>query len=206
MFLPAITSLAEGGHDIPVVDPSSAGSLALPLVLVVALPAFGAAFLLLGGRRTDAFGHLRRLRDRRRLVHLLTVAVHRDPRARCRRPSDQPDPLDVVQRRGLDRRSSGCCYDPLSALFLLLITGVGGLIHIYSIGYMAAGRTSPAVLRLPEPLRRLDARAGPRIGLRRCLPRLGGRRPHVVPADRVLAVQALGRGRRQEGVRDQPRR
>ena len=27
-------------------------------------------------------------------------------------------------------------YDPLSALFLLLITGVGSLIHIYSIGYM----------------------------------------------------------------------
>jgi len=27
-------------------------------------------------------------------------------------------------------------YDPLSAVFLLLITGVGGLIHIYSIGYM----------------------------------------------------------------------
>ena len=27
-------------------------------------------------------------------------------------------------------------YDPLSALFLLLITGVGGLIHVYSIGYM----------------------------------------------------------------------
>ena len=30
----------------------------------------------------------------------------------------------------------GLLYDPLSALFLLLITGVGGLIHIYSIGYM----------------------------------------------------------------------
>jgi NADH-quinone oxidoreductase subunit L len=28
-------------------------------------------------------------------------------------------------------------YDPLSALFLLLITGVGSLIHIYSVGYMA---------------------------------------------------------------------
>ena len=27
-------------------------------------------------------------------------------------------------------------YDPLSALFLLLITGVGGLIHVYSVGYM----------------------------------------------------------------------
>ena len=28
-------------------------------------------------------------------------------------------------------------YDPLTALFLLLITGVGSLIHVYSIGYMA---------------------------------------------------------------------
>ena len=27
-------------------------------------------------------------------------------------------------------------YDPLTALFLLLITGVGSLIHVYSIGYM----------------------------------------------------------------------
>ena len=27
-------------------------------------------------------------------------------------------------------------YDPLSALFVLLITGVGSLIHVYSIGYM----------------------------------------------------------------------
>ena len=31
---------------------------------------------------------------------------------------------------------SDLLYDPLSALFLLLITGVGSLIHIYSIGYM----------------------------------------------------------------------
>ncbi len=28
-------------------------------------------------------------------------------------------------------------YDQLSSLFLLLITGVGSLIHIYSLGYMA---------------------------------------------------------------------
>jgi NADH-quinone oxidoreductase subunit L len=32
---------------------------------------------------------------------------------------------------------AGLLYDQLSALFLLLITGVGSLIHIYSIGYMA---------------------------------------------------------------------
>src|SRR5205823_12700823 len=32
---------------------------------------------------------------------------------------------------------AGLLVDPLSVTFALLITGVGGLIHIYSIGYMA---------------------------------------------------------------------
>ena len=60
MNLSAMSVLAAGGHgaSVPVVDPTSAGSLALPLVLVIALPALGAAVLLLGGRRTDRFGHL----------------------------------------------------------------------------------------------------------------------------------------------------
>jgi len=41
--------------------------------------------------------------------------------------------IDVGELRvGMD-----LLYDPLTALFLLLITGVGSLIHIYSIGYMA---------------------------------------------------------------------
>ncbi|HLR84479.1 MAG TPA: NADH-quinone oxidoreductase subunit L, partial [Nocardioidaceae bacterium] len=34
-------------------------------------------------------------------------------------------------------------YDPLSAVFVLLITGVGSLIHIYSIGYMAHDERRP---------------------------------------------------------------
>ena len=136
MILPAITALAEGGHDIPVVDPSAAGSLALPLVLVIALPAFGAAFLLLGGRRTDAFGHL---------VGCATVVGS----FICSTWLF----IAILGRAAEDRQISltlwtwfsagdwtvelGLLYDPLSALFLLLITGVGGLIHIYSIGYMA---------------------------------------------------------------------
>jgi NADH-quinone oxidoreductase subunit L len=32
---------------------------------------------------------------------------------------------------------AGLLFDPLSAVFVLLITGVGALIHVYSIGYMA---------------------------------------------------------------------
>ena len=37
---------------------------------------------------------------------------------------------------GSFRVDMGLLYDPLSAVFLLLITGVGALIHIYSVGYM----------------------------------------------------------------------
>ena len=59
--------------------------------------------------------------------------------------SGQPDGAQSVERRPLhlDRRSAaststlGLLLDPLSLSFVLLITGVGSLIHIYSIGYMA---------------------------------------------------------------------
>ena len=51
----------EGGHSIPVVDPISAADAGgvFPLLwLVIALPLLGAVVLLVGGRRTDAWGHL----------------------------------------------------------------------------------------------------------------------------------------------------
>ncbi|MCW2821239.1 MAG: NADH:ubiquinone oxidoreductase subunit [Marmoricola sp.] len=130
-----LTEAAHGGH-VPVVDPGSAGSLALPLVLVIALPALGATVLLLGGRRTDRFGHL---------LGTATVAgsficslvlffaiLGRD--AAHRQVS-----LDLWTWFSSGRWTVelGLLYDPLSALFLLLITGVGSLIHVYSIGYMA---------------------------------------------------------------------
>jgi NADH-quinone oxidoreductase subunit L len=127
--------LAAEGHHVPVVDPSAAGSMALPLVLVIALPVFGAAVLLLGGRLTDKWGHL---------LGCLTVAgsfvcslilfvtiLGRDA-------SDRQVSLDLWTwfSSGDWKVQFGLLYDPLSALFLLLITGVGGLIHVYSIGYM----------------------------------------------------------------------
>jgi NADH-quinone oxidoreductase subunit L len=135
VFSSALTVLAEEGHHVPVVDPSSAGSLALPLVLVIALPAFGALVLLLGGRRTDRFGHL---------LGVATVAgsfvcslilffsiLGRD--AGDRQISTN---LWTWFSTGHWTVELGLLYDPLSALFLLLITGVGSLIHVYSIGYM----------------------------------------------------------------------
>ena len=109
-------------------------------------------------------------------------------------------------RRAASRSASTCSTTRLSALFLLLITGVGSLIHIYSIGYMEHDprRTRffgylnlfvAAMLTLVLAANYLGA-----------LPRLGGRRPRVVPADRLLAVQALRGGRGQEGLHRQPGR
>ena len=42
---------------------------------------------------------------------------------------------------------------------ILVVTGVGFLIHVYSIGYMARRRRLRALLRVPEPLHVLDADA-----------------------------------------------
>ncbi|WP_206340166.1 NADH-quinone oxidoreductase subunit L [Blastococcus litoris] len=102
--------------------------------LLIALPLAGAAVLLLGGRRTDRWGHLLGTAT---VVAAFVLAL-----------------LCTVQLAGLDERSvdvelftfistgelditAGLLYDPLSAVFVLLITGVGSLIHVYSIGYMA---------------------------------------------------------------------
>ena len=49
--------------------------------------------------------------------------------------------------------------DSLSALMLVFVTFVGFLIHVYSVGYMGHDGGLRALLRLPEPLHVLDARA-----------------------------------------------
>ncbi|WAC57877.1 NADH-quinone oxidoreductase subunit L [Gordonia sp. SL306] len=106
------------------------------LWLVPALPLIGAAILLLGARRTDKWGHLLgtalalasfalglamfigmlgRSADDRAVHHILFSWV----------------PVGELQ---ID---FGLQLDQLSMCFVLLITGVGSLIHIYSIGYMA---------------------------------------------------------------------
>ena len=125
-----------GPRHVPVVDPVAAGSLALPLVLVVALPAFGAAVLLLGGRRTDKWGHWLGVRHGGRLVRAARWSC--SSRSWAATTHDRQISVDLWTwfSAGDWTVKLGLLYDPLSALFLLLITGVGGLIHIYSVGYM----------------------------------------------------------------------
>ena len=96
--------------------------------------------------------------------------------------------------------------DHLTLIMLGVVTGVGFLIHVYSVGYMAARRGLLALLRLPEPLHVLHAGAGAGRELPADVRWLGGRRPRLVPADRLLLQAGLRRQRRQEGVHRQPHR
>jgi NADH-quinone oxidoreductase subunit L len=103
--------------------------------LLVALPLLGAAVLLLGGRRTDAWGHWLGV-----AMPVLAFVI------------GLLEFIALLGRDGEDRSVSQNLFtwipagsfhvnvafllDPLSMCFVLLVTFVGSLIHIYSVGYM----------------------------------------------------------------------
>ncbi len=128
----------EGGHSIPVVDPVSAadaGGVFGLLWLVIGLPLLGATVLLLGGRRTDPWGHLLGTAMAVGSFVLSTLMLiglmgrEEGDRSVTQHLWDWVSVGDFEV--GMD-----LLVDPLSILFLMLITGVGSLIHVYSIGYM----------------------------------------------------------------------
>jgi NADH-quinone oxidoreductase subunit L len=116
--------------------PAGGGVFDLTVVLVV-LPLVGAAVLLLGGRRTNRWGHLLGCAT---VVGAFVVGVilfaAMFSHAPAHRTYDQQ--LFSWVPAGRLQVNANLLLDPLSMLFVLLITGVGSLIHIYSIGYMAA--------------------------------------------------------------------
>ena len=139
--LPSLALAASETH-IPVVAPTEADGVFSLLWLIIALPLLGAAVLLLGGRATDKWGHLLGTATAAgsfvvSLILFITLLGRDEGERQVTQHlwtwmqtggSSADGGIDV----GLD-----LLYDPLSALFLLLITGVGSLIHVYSIGYMA---------------------------------------------------------------------
>jgi NADH-quinone oxidoreductase subunit L len=104
--------------------------------LLVAIPALSAAILLLGGRATDKWGHLLgTLAPLASFVCGVLLFFQMDGL-----PSEQRSATVKLYEWfsvGNIRVDMSLLLDPLSILFVLLITGVGSLIHIYSIGYMA---------------------------------------------------------------------
>src|SRR6478735_3591239 len=129
--------LAEG--TAPVVDPGTATGVFSLLWLVIALPALGALILLVGGPlakgRLDKHGHLIGT-ALPVLSFLISVALFVALLGRSSDDRQIGQHLYTWFDVGSLHVGADLLYDPLSSLFLLLITGVGSLIHIYSIGYM----------------------------------------------------------------------
>ncbi|WP_053733211.1 NADH-quinone oxidoreductase subunit L [Nocardia sp. NRRL S-836] len=118
-------------------EPVVASGVASFAWLLLALPAFGAAVLLVGGKRTDRWGHLLGCATLLAsfgyglALFFSTVGIAN--------PEERVQNLhlwDWVDINALTVEF-GLRLDPLSLTFVLLITGVGSLIHIYSVGYMA---------------------------------------------------------------------
>ncbi|WP_226379617.1 NADH-quinone oxidoreductase subunit L [Pseudonocardia sp. KRD291] len=104
--------------------------------LLFALPAAGALVLFLTGRRSDRWGHWLGLLTVVAsfviglLIFLETVGLA---------PGERTRELALYSWIGSGSLNVdfGLRLDPLSLTFVLLITGVGSLIHLYSVGYMS---------------------------------------------------------------------
>lgn len=104
--------------------------------LMPALPLAGAAVLLLVGRRGDAWGHL--LGCAAALgSFLVAVGAFLGMLGRTGPDRVMHEVLFSWVPAGGLHIDFGLALDQLSVCFALLITGVGSLIHVYSIGYMA---------------------------------------------------------------------
>ncbi|MEU7157616.1 NADH-quinone oxidoreductase subunit L [Streptomyces chrestomyceticus] len=105
------------------------------IALLVAAPLAGAALLLCGGRRLDRAGHwlgtLFALASFALAVPLFMELLGRDAEQRTLHQH-----LFSWVPVGGFQADVAFQLDQLSMTFVLLITGVGSLIHIYSIGYM----------------------------------------------------------------------
>jgi NADH-quinone oxidoreductase subunit L len=105
------------------------------LVYLIALPLIGAAVLLLGGRRTDKWGHLlaTALSASSFAVGLYQLSAMLGRETEARPVTQKLFSWIAVGNFNID---AALLLDQLSICFVLLITGVGTLIHIYSISYM----------------------------------------------------------------------
>jgi NADH-quinone oxidoreductase subunit L len=109
------------------------------LVYLIALPLFSSALLMLLGRKADKWGHIFAT-----LISTSTFAIGAMEFLAMR---DRPEESRAVTQKlftwisvGSFNVDAGLLLDQLSIAFVLLITGVGTLIHVYSIAYMSHDR------------------------------------------------------------------
>lgn len=126
---PALQAAEGAAHVVAATDMASWGWL------LIALPLAGAALLLLGGRATNSFGPALATGLSWASfgvgVAILVQMLGADPEQR----SMGLDLWHWIPAGAFDLKA-GLLLDPLSISFVLLVTFVGSLIHIYSLGYM----------------------------------------------------------------------
>jgi NADH-quinone oxidoreductase subunit L len=114
---------------------AAAGTVQTGAWLLVAIPLLGAAVLLLAGRRADRFGHWLGVgaswASFAWCAALFADLIGLDPAHRARSVH-----LFSWIPAGAFHVDAGLLLDPLSVSFALLVTFVGSLIHVYSVGYM----------------------------------------------------------------------
>ena len=127
------STLAAGGY---AATTAADGGVLSYAWLMIALPLLGAAVLLLGGKRTNAWGHWLAIAA---ALSSFVWAVLSLGQLLGRAPEERSVTVHVYQwiKVGTFDIDLSLLIDPLSMTFALLITGVGSLIHIYSVGYMA---------------------------------------------------------------------
>jgi NADH-quinone oxidoreductase subunit L len=109
------------------------------LVYLIALPLFSSALLLLLGRKSDKWGHI--------FATLISASTFGIGFMEFLAMRDRPEAARAATQKLFDWISvgsfqvdAGLLLDQLSIAFVLLITFVGTLIHIYSIAYMSHDR------------------------------------------------------------------
>ena len=109
------------------------------LVYLIALPLFSSALLMLLGRKADKWGHV--------FATLISASTFVVGAMEFFAMIDRPEASRAVAQKlftwisvGTFNVDAGLLLDQLSIAFVLLITGVGTLIHVYSIAYMSHDR------------------------------------------------------------------
>ncbi|WP_250029208.1 NADH-quinone oxidoreductase subunit L [Paractinoplanes maris] len=103
--------------------------------LLVAIPLASAAILLLLGKRADKWGHWLGVLSVAATFVLGLVFFLNLSGLDAERRSAQISLWDFMAVGNL-HVDFGLLFDPLAGVFVLLITGVGSLIHLYAVGYM----------------------------------------------------------------------
>src|SRR4029453_18979678 len=104
--------------------------------LLIAIPLASAAILLVLGRRADRWGHWLGVAS---IFAAFVLGLSYFIRLSDLPADDRRFELDLYQfiHVGSFNVDFGLLFDPLSGVFVLLITGVGFLIHLSPFGYMA---------------------------------------------------------------------